>query len=364
MPQRLAEKTETSLIRILDDNGNLIMQPPKLPSKKLIEMYEYMLLLRVLDERMMNLQRQGRIGFYGACTGQEAAVVGSGAAILSSDWVFPALREGGVLLMRGFPLSKYVSMIFGNASDASKGRQMPCHYFDKEKHQISWSSCIGTQIPHAVGAAWAAKYKKDDIIVMAYMGDGATSQGDFHVAMNFTGVLNTPTVFFCQNNQWSISVPVSRQTHSESIAIKAKAYGFPGVRVDGNDLLAVYQVTSEAVLRARRGDGPTLIEALTYRIGSHSSSDDPRLYRSEAEVKQWVKRDPIARMRAYLNLEKLWNDQKEAETKNRFNEEITIAIQEAETTSQPKVETLFDDVYKDKPWHLKEQEDELRKSFQ
>lgn len=361
MPQRLVEKAETPLIRILDERGHLIMQPPKLSSKKLIEMYEHMLLLRILDERMMNLQRQGRIGFYGACTGQEAAVVGSGAAILPSDWVFPALREGGILLMRGFPLSKYVSMVFGNANDASKGRQMPCHYFDKDRHQISWSSCIGTQIPHAVGAAWGAKYRKDDIIVMAYMGDGATSQSDFHVAMNFAGVLNTPTVFFCQNNQWSISLPVCRQTHSESIAIKANAYGFPGVRVDGNDILAVYQVTSEAVLRARRGDGPTLIEALTYRIGSHSSSDDPRLYRSEVEVEQWAKCDPVARMRTYLTSEKSWNDQKEAEAKSRFNEEITIAIQEAETTSLPNVETLFEDVYKNAPWHLKEQEDEARK---
>lgn len=356
----LAEKTEPFLFRVLDEQGRLITRPPNLSTQKLIELYGMMVRLRLLDERMMNLQRQGRIGFYGACTGQEGAVVGSGSALAPEDWIFPALREGGILLMRGLPLSKYISMVFGNSEDPSKGRQMPCHYFDKKLNQVSWSSCIGTQIPHAVGAAWAIKYLKHKNITIAYMGDGATSEGDFHTAMNFAGVFNTPTIFFCQNNQWSISVPSHRQTKSESIAVKAKAYGFPGVRVDGNDLLAVYQVTTEAVERARNGKGPTLIEALTYRIGSHSSSDDPRIYRDDKEVELWSKRDPITRMQRYLESEKFWNEEEELILKTGIQEEITKAIQEAATISPPPLDTLFEDLFKNKPWHILEQEQESK----
>lgn len=356
----LAEAASTQLVQILDPDGCLVADPPRISKADLVKMYETMALLRVLDERMMNLQRQGRIGFYGACTGQEAAVVGSGAAISRTDWIFPALREGGVLLMRGLPLVKYISMVFGNSLDPSKGRQMPCHYFDKERHQISWSSCVGTQIPHAVGVAWAAKYLKDKVVAVAYMGDGATSQGDFHVAMNFAGVFHTPTIFFCQNNHWSISVPFARQTASQSIAVKAKAYGFPGIRVDGNDLMAVYKVTKEAVERARNGEGPTLIEAFTYRMGSHSSSDDPRMYRDEKEVEIWAKKDPILRFRIYLESENIWNEKKENSLKDKLQEEITIATKEAEALPMPLNNTLFEDVFSEKTWQLKEQENEFK----
>ena len=246
-----------------------------MPRETLLRLYREMVRLRTLDERMMTLQRQGRVGFYGACTGQEAATLASAIALEQSDWIFPALREGGAMLLRGFPLVPYLCQIFGNAGDETKGRQMPSHMASRSVNQVSWSSCIGTQLPQAVGAAMAARIKGDRTVIAAYMGDGATSEGDFHVAMNFAGVFKAPVVFICQNNHWAISVPTAKQTASESIAIKAQAYGFSGAKLDGNDAVAVYLAVKEAVDKARTGGGPSLIECETYRIGAHSSSDDP-----------------------------------------------------------------------------------------
>lgn len=326
---------------------------------QLLEMYRAMLLIRTLDERMMTLQRQGRVGFYGACTGQEAACVGSTSALRSTDWIFPALREGAAMLIRGFPLVPYIAQVFGNRGDLTKGRQMPSHQAARSVNQVSWSSCIGTQLPQAVGAAWAAKLKGDDAVVMAFMGDGATSSADFHVAMNFAGVAKVPVVFVCQNNHWSISVPSRRQTASESFAIKAKAYGFPGVKVDGNDVEAVYSAASEAVDRARAGGGPTLIEAETYRMGAHSSSDDPTRYRDPKEVEEWKARDPIERLRRKLQSSKGWNDAREQQLQADLLAQVNAAIAEAEKLPPPPVESLFDDVYADEPWNIAEQRREL-----
>src|SRR5207253_6055804 len=229
------------------------LETPPIPPELLLRLYREMLRLRTLDERMMTLQRQGRVGFYGACTGQEAAALASAIALESSDWIFPALREGGAMLLRGFPLVPYLCQVFGNSGDETKGRQMPSHMAARSVNQVSWSSCIGTQLPHAVGAAWAAKLQRHDTVVMAFLGDGATSSADFHTAMNFAGVFKVPVVFVCQNNHWSISVPTHQQTASESIAVKARAYGFPGVKIDGNDVEEVYRTAREAVDRARAG---------------------------------------------------------------------------------------------------------------
>jgi pyruvate dehydrogenase E1 component alpha subunit/2-oxoisovalerate dehydrogenase E1 component alpha subunit len=263
------------------------------------------------------------------------------------------------MLLRGFPLVPFISQVLGNAGDITKGRQMPSHQAAKSVNQVSWSSVIGSQIPQAVGAAWAAKLKKHDTVVMAYMGDGATSSADFHVAMNFAGVFRAPVVFVCQNNHWSISVPTKHQTASESIAIKAKAYGFPGVKVDGNDVEAVYAAAAEAVARARRGEGPTFIEAETYRMGAHSSSDDPTRYRDQREVEEWKKRDPIDRLRARLGALKLWTDAKDEELKAQLLAEVNSAIADAEALPVPAPETLFEDLYAANPWHLDEQRAEL-----
>lgn len=324
-----------------------------------MRLYRYMLLLRVLDERMIGLQRQGRIGFYGAATGEEASVIGSAYALEREDWVFPALRQGGVALLRGYPLVKFLAQLMGNREDLLKGHMQPCHYASRDVQQVSWSSCVANQLPQAVGVAMAAKYRKDPRVVMAYMGDGATSASDFHVAMNFASVFQAPVVFFCQNNHWAISVPLARQTSSPSLAGKAVAYGMPGVRVDGNDVLAVYVASKEAVSRARSGGGPTLIEAVTYRMGAHSTADDPSRYRSEEEVEVWRVMDPIARMNAYLRRRRLLDDDKEVAMRDEINEQISQAIQFAEKAGPPPWESLLQDVYGEEPWNLKEQREEL-----
>jgi pyruvate dehydrogenase E1 component alpha subunit/2-oxoisovalerate dehydrogenase E1 component alpha subunit len=344
------------LLQVLSEEGTVNPElDPHLSPDPLRTLYRAMLRLRLLDERMLALQRQGRIGFYGLSTGEEAAVIGSAYALGSKDWIFPALRQGGAALLRGLPLEQLIAQCIGNALDPQKGRQMPCHYSYKPANFVAWSSCIGTQLPHAVGVAWAAKLKGDPIVAMAYMGDGATSEGDFHVAMNFAGVYRAPVVFFCQNNQWAISVPFAQQTAAKNIAVKAEAYGFAGVRVDGNDVLAVYRASRAAVEKARSGGGPTLIEAVTYRMGGHSSSDDPTRYRDETEVKTWQKRDPIERLRRYLMQNELWSDSADEALRKALEAEIGQAIKTVEAAPPPPVESLFDDVYAEMPWHLRAQ---------
>jgi len=326
-----------------------------LAKEDLIRIYSEMLRLRILDQRMLTLQRQGRIGFYGTATGEEAAIIGSAYALQKDDWIFPALRQGGAALLRGYPLVEYISQCMGNAADKTKGRQMPSHYCYRPANFVSWSSCIGTQIPHAVGAAWAMKIRGDKNVAIGYMGDGATSQGDFHVAMNFAGVYKVPVVFFCQNNQWSISVNIKQQTASESIAIKAEAYGFKGVTVDGNDVLAVYSATKDAVDNARAGNGPGFVEAVTYRMGAHSSSDDPRLYRQDEEVEEWKRKDPINRLLKYLEQLEYWSSKEQESLEERLTQEILDAVAEAEKIGPPPVETLFEDVYSEMLPNLREQ---------
>lgn len=353
---------DLGLLRVLRDDGTADpAMEPHLSDALALRAYREMKRLRLVDARMILLQRQGRVGFYGACTGQEATPIAAALAIEPSDWVFPALRESVMMLVRGFPLSTYLAQVYGNAGDVLKGRQMPSHMSGKQVNQVSWSSCLGPQIPQAVGAAWAAKLRGDRTVTLGFMGDGSTSEPDFHNAMNFAGVYKTPCVLICQNNHWAISVPSSRQTASPTFAIKGRAYGIPSVRVDGNDLLAVYKAVSDAVDRARRGEGPTFIEALTYRIGAHSTSDDPTRYRSQEEVEAWMKKDPLARLRAYVVGRGLLDEAADTALENELNAEIQAAIAEVESFGPPARETLFEDVYADLPWHLREQKDELLK---
>jgi pyruvate dehydrogenase E1 component subunit alpha len=343
------------LLQRLDTEGRLAGDPPTVPAEDLRALLRHMVKMRVLDQRMLSLQRQGRIGFYGTAHGQEAAVTGSAYALRATDWVFPALRELGVSMWRGTTIKEIVCQLIGNSGDVLIGRQMPCHFSDRRVRTVAWSSVIGTQLPHAMGAAWAARYLGHDVVCMGYMGDGASSSGDFHAAANFAGVFGLPMVFFCQNNQWAISVPLARQTASESIAIKAQAYGFPGVKVDGNDILAVIEATREAVERARRGDGPTLVEAVTFRMSGHSSSDDPTRYRDAALVTEWERRDPLARFRAWLHSAGLLAEGEEERWKDELNAEIGTAIEEAEALPPPPIESMFTDVYREMPPHLAEQ---------
>ena len=318
-----------------------------------------MLRVRLLDERMMMRQRQGRIGFYGAITGQEATPIATAFALREQDWVFPALRENAIMLVRGFPLTKWLAQVYGNSLDVLKGRQMPSHMSGREVNQVAWSSCLGPQLPQAVGAAMAAKIKGHDAVTVGFIGDGATSEPDFHCAMNFAGVYQAPCVLICQNNHWAISVPSSKQTRSATFAVKAKGYGMPGIRVDGNDVLALHAAVQTAVDRARAGEGPTFIEAVTYRIGAHSSSDDPTVYRSDEEVEVWRKKDPIQRFERYMRHRGLVDDAERARLEEAIVAEILEAITTVEAAAPPARETLFEDVYGDRPWHLREQEDEL-----
>lgn len=355
----------SSMLQVLNPDGTADARlDPGLSAEQSMTLYRHMLLVRIMDTRMLNLQRQGRIGFYGTATGEEAAVIGSGFAFRPTDWIFPALRQGGILLLRGYPLERYVAQCIGNANDILKGRQMPCHYSDREFHVVSWGSCIGTQLPHATGAAMAARIKGDPVVMGGYMGDGATSEAEFHVALNFAGVFRSPVVFLCQNNQFAISVPAARQFVSESIAIKAESYGFPGVKVDGNDVLAVYRATREAVDRARAGKGPTLIEAFTYRRGGHSSSDDPTRYRDEDITRQWEARDPIERYRKHLTVRKLWDEARDRALQEELNLLISEAIRKAEAAGAWPPDSLFDDVYATLPPILAEQRAALREDLQ
>ncbi len=354
--QLLDTDPDIELFRVLRDDGTADPQnDPSLSADVLRRGYREMRRLRLIDARMVLLQRQGRIGFYGACTGQEAVPIATGLAVAKDDWVFPALREQSVMLVRGFPLTKFLAQVFGNSGDVLKGRQMPSHHSGREVNQVAWSSCIGPQIPQAVGAAWAMKLKKDPNVAIGFCGDGATSQPDFHSAMNFAGVFKVPCVLVCQNNHWSISVPTERQTASRTIAVKGRAYGVPSVRVDGNDLLAVYKVMADALTRAREGHGPTFVEAVTYRIGAHSTSDDPTRYRSDAEVESWKKKDPLDRLRAHMVHRGLIDDAADARLEEELTAEIAAAVSKVEDLPPPDRDTIFDDVYARLPWNLEEQ---------
>jgi pyruvate dehydrogenase E1 component alpha subunit len=353
---------DIGLLRVMRDDGSADpATDPLLPEATVLRAYREMKRLRLLDARMILLQRQGRVGFYGAAQGQEAVPIATGLAVGPGDWVFPALREQSVMLVRGFPLRAFIAQVFGNAGDLLKGRQMPSHPSGRAVHQVSWSSCIGPQIPQAVGAAWAMRARKTGAVAVGFLGDGATSQGDFHAAMNFAGVWKVPCVLVCQNNHWSISVPAEKQTAARSFAVKARAYGVPGVRIDGNDLLAVSSAMQAALERARSGAGPTFIEAVTYRMGPHSTSDDPSRYRSQAEVDSWGAKDPLLRLRKHLVHLGVVSDALDAELEAELTAEIAAAVTEVEAMPAPARESLVDDVYAELPWHLREQLESLIK---
>jgi pyruvate dehydrogenase E1 component alpha subunit/2-oxoisovalerate dehydrogenase E1 component alpha subunit len=271
-----------------------------------------MLRSRVLDTRLLPMQRQGRIGFYIEARGQEASLIGGAHALQKDDYFVPGLRETSAGLYRGMPLRTHMAQIFGNANDLAHGRQLSCHSGTRASRHVVMSSCVSSQIPHATGIAWAAKISGDKNVALCYLGDGGTSAEDFHVGLNFAGVFKVPAVFVCQNNQWAISTPVSQQTASETIAVKGLAYGIPSVRVDGNDIFASYVKIKEAVERARAGGGPTFIEAVTYRLGPHSSSDDPSRYRDERETEAWKKKAPLVRFKQWLADEKVLSAEREA----------------------------------------------------
>jgi 2-oxoisovalerate dehydrogenase E1 component alpha subunit len=343
------DRFDDDVARALRDDGSLSPSyDPHVDRDLVIALYREMTRVRAIDERLVSLQRQGRIGFHVGSYGEEAAILGAAASLRPQDWIFPAYREFGAALWRGMPLASYLNHMFGNAGDPIKGRQMPDHYGSRIAKFGSVSSPVGTQITQAAGFAWAAKIKRDDVATLVYFGEGATSSGEFHNGINFAGVFKAPLVLFCRNNSWS--------TSSESFAAKGIAYGVPGVRVDGNDLFAVLRVTRDAIARAIAGDGPTLIEALTSRLAS-SDPRDSRDGRDGGDA--WRKRDPIARVRRHLEANGAWSDAKQEELDARIEAEIVAAIDDAERLGPPAIETMFDDVYGEIPRHLEAQKREL-----
>jgi len=340
-----------ALFSVLREDGSADPgKDPFLPKETLLAMYRELLRIRRIDERMLGKQRQGKVGFYGPITGQEATPIATAFALNPGDWVFPALRESSIMLCRGFSLTTWLAQVYGNAGDVQKGRQMPSHQAGRAVNQVGWSSCIGPQVPQAVGAAMAekrrfAKHGGEANVMIAFLGDGATSQPDFHAAMTFAAIDKPPVVIICQNNHWSISVPTDRQTASQTLAVKAHAYGIRGARVDGNDVLATHRVIKEAVDRARAGEGPTFIECLTYRMGPHSSSDDPTRYRSNEEVESWGKKDPLVRFERYLRRSEILTDEGLAALEAELHEEFEKAIEEVEAFGPPSRESLFEDTF-------------------
>ncbi|MCE9635040.1 MAG: thiamine pyrophosphate-dependent dehydrogenase E1 component subunit alpha [Planctomycetes bacterium] len=330
-----------------------------IPENDLLRMHRTMTLTRALDQRGMLYQRQGRLGFYLPSTGEEALQAGSAWALRADDWIFPSYRVAGIALWRGASIDKLVANCFGNADDNSLGRQMPVHYSLAEINWLSISSPLGTQIVQCAGAARAMQIKGEKNIAVTYFGDGSTSTNDFHTGLNFAGVWKAPAIFFCQNNQWAISTPLSQQCAAARLVDKAIGYGMPGVRVDGNDVLAVAQVVREAVERARSGGGPTFIEALSYRMGPHSSSDDPTRYRPSDEVDEWARRDPIARFRNWLLAEGHLREEEIPALEEECAAEISASFKRNEQVPKPELASLFDDVYGEMPEHLREQRDFL-----
>jgi pyruvate dehydrogenase E1 component alpha subunit/2-oxoisovalerate dehydrogenase E1 component alpha subunit len=352
----------TGLFQILDETGRADpARVPRLAPEELRRMYAGMLRSRLLDQRLLPLQRQGRIGFYIGATGQEAGIIAGAHAIGPEDWFVPGLRETSAALYRGFPLRAHIAQVFGNANDLTHGRQMPCHSGSRASHHVVMSSCVSSQLPHATGFAMAAKIKGDKAVALGYCGDGGTSEEDFHVALNFAAVFKSPVVFVCQNNQWAISTPLSLQTASETIAQKGLAYGMPSVRVDGNDVFAMYTAIKEAVDRGRGGGGPTFIEALTYRLGPHSSSDDPTRYRDEAEPEAWRKKDPLVRFKTWLLANGVFTAETEAALAAELEREVREAIALEEAAGPPPLRSLIEDVFAETPAHLEEQLAELER---
>jgi pyruvate dehydrogenase E1 component alpha subunit len=344
-------------LSILDENGNVDEAlDPHLPEGLLLKLHRAMVLGRRFDERMLNLQRQGRIGTFAPITGQEAAQLGAVAILRPTDWLVPCFRETAAELWRGRTMENILLMTGGFDEGG---------YIPEDQFMLPVAVPVASQIPHAVGIAWGVKYRKQDHVVMTFFGDGATSEGDFHEAMNFASVYQVPVIFVCHNNQWAISVPLSKQSHAKTLAQKALAYDVPGIQVDGNDVLAVYSAVKEAVERARATSEPSLVECVTYRLMMHTTADDPKRYRAEEEVEIWRKRDPIPRFQKYLIDKGLLSQGKIDALEAKVKAEIQGAVERAERQMETLVDPLvmFEHVFAELPPTLKEQREELARGL-
>ncbi|KAL0709266.1 hypothetical protein Bca4012_016244 [Brassica carinata] len=345
--------------RVLDDNGQQLTNSRFVPVSEevAVKMYSEMVTLQIMDNIFYEAQRQGRLSFYATAFGEEAINIASAAALSPQDVIFPQYREPGVLLWRGFTLQEFANQCFGNKADYGKGRQMPVHYGSNKLNYFTVSATIATQLPNAVGAAYSLKMDGKDACAVTFFGDGGSSEGDFHAAMNFAAVMEAPVLFICRNNGWAISTPTSDQFRSDGVVVKGRAYGIRSIRVDGNDALAMYSAVHAAREMAIREHRPILIEALTYRVGHHSTSDDSTRYRSADEIEWWNKaRNPLSRFKTWVESNGWWSDKAESDLRSRIKKEMLEAIRVAEKTEKPNLNHMFSDVYDVPPLNLREQE--------
>lgn len=357
MPREKVKLYDIERLSILKEDGSVDRSLlPKLSPEALLRAYKTMLFTRRLDEQAFRYQRQGRIGTFAPSIGQEAAQVGSALALADEDWFIPSFRELGSALIRGLTVKNYIVSLMGfedfNAELAGT-------------HNLPVAVPVATQCAYAAGIAWGIKLDRKKAAAMVYFGDGATSEGNFHEALNFCGTLKLPCVFLCQNNQWAISTPRKKQTASETLAQKAIAYGIAGIEVDGNDFFSVYQATSEALERAKNDGGATLIEAVTYRLSVHTTADDPTVYRSKSEEEEWQRRDPLIRFRKFLESERLWDPQQEENLENEIRQKIKEGYEAAEQfrNSKPDPLSFFDHIYEKMPPYLKLQKEEAAENI-
>lgn len=346
-----------STLSLLRADGSLTQgaTAPSIDQNLAQKIYRDMLYIRCLDERMVGAQRQGRLSFYLTCTGEEAAIAGTIAAFQPEDMVMAQYREQLALRFRGFTTEQFMNQLFGNIQDLGKGRQMPVHYGSRELNFMTISSPLATQIPQASGYAYGQKLAGKDACTLCYFGEGAASEGDFHAGLNMAAVLGCPVVFVARNNGYAISTPATEQYAGDGIAARGVGYGIKTVRVDGNDILAVYAAAVEARKIAVQESCPVLIETMSYRLGAHSTSDDPSGYRSAEEEQQWHKKDPITRMKNWLIKQSWWQEQADQDLQKSFRSEILRALKVAEKRAKPPLDGLISDVYKTPPAHLKQQ---------
>lgn len=356
----LAEAEERGILQVLDSEGRPTgrLPEPDLAPEALRKIYETMVMVRAIDERGWKLQRSGRVEFWIPARGLEAVHVASTAAMDFADWIFLGYRHPGSMLFRNVTLTQLIAQFFGRYDEPLKGRRLPTLVGDRKANLVPLMTQVGSWIPHACGAAWAAKIKRDPTKFLCYFGEGSSSRGEFHSAMNFAGIHKPPVIFLCENNGWAVTTPNDLQTASETFAQKGDAYGVRHLRVDGNDPLAVYAVTKQA-RETLDGEGPILIEALTYRTGFHTSSDNPALYRSDEEVLAWERWCPLKRTRLYMEARGLWDEAAEEALWQRCRSEIEAAIRAAEALPLPPPESMFDDIFEAHTWMLEEQREQL-----
>jgi 2-oxoisovalerate dehydrogenase E1 component alpha subunit len=353
---------EIPILKILDQDGVVYdgAEMPNIDQALATKMYKTLAFHRVLDERMIAAQRQGRISFYMAALGEEATTVGGAAGLEPQDMIMAQYREQGALMFRGFSLENFMNQMFSNDKDLGKGRQMPIHYGSNELNYMTISSPLGTQIPQAAGYAYGQKLQGKEAVTICYFGEGAASEGDFHAGLNMAAVHQAPVIFFCRNNGYAISTPSDEQYVGNGIASRGVGYGIKTIRIDGNDILAVLKAVQYARAYALEHNKPVLIEAMSYRLGAHSTSDDPSGYRTKEEEAKWHAHDPISRMKNWMLAQQWWSEEQETELFESLREEVLAAVKVAEKVEKPNLESLVEDVYDVVPPHLQKQYEEVK----